>query len=134
MRGACRLVVVMLPPLAVEFVAKVMVGWLAADVASLITWIAGRVGTAVLDVLSSCAIERARGDRDGMPLSTAVSGIAVSGSAGVECSAGSEAVATWAAGGAGVACAIVLAVATCVARRVEASVGESSGSRLTCRG
>ena len=87
MRGACRLVVVMLPPLAVEFVAKVMVGWLAADVASLITWIAGiagRVGTAVLDVPSSCAIERARGDRDGMPLLMAVNCMAVSGCAGVE--------------------------------------------------
>ena len=84
MRGACRLVVVLLPPPAVEFVAKVMVGWLAADVASLITWIAGRVGTAVLDVLSSCAIERARGDRDGMPLLTAVDCMAVSGCAGVE--------------------------------------------------
>ena len=134
MRGACRLVVVMLPPLAVEFVAKVMVGWLAADVASLITWMAGRVGTAVLDVHSNCAIERASGDSDGMPLSTAVNGIAVSDSAGVECSAGSKAVATWAAGGAGVACAVALAGATCVAGRVEASFGEGSGSRLTCRG
>ena len=124
----------MLPPLAVEFVAKVMVGWLAADVASLMTWMAGRVGTAVLAVFSNCAMERASGDRDGMPLSTAVTGSAVSDSAGVVCSAGSKAVATWAAGGAGVSCTVALACATFVAGRVEASVGEGFGSRLTCRG
>ena len=69
---------VVLPPLAAARGAGVLVRGSAVVVASLMTWMAGRVGTAglavaaILPLFSSCAIERASGNIEGMPLSAAL--------------------------------------------------------------